>query len=136
MPLEDGWLVFATLGEMNLKNILDECQKGSWVPILVFRDEEKTLVPVLDTQEKAIRFAQRNLAKNQLFGTVILTEEDSKKIRQEFSSKGLIFEFLDHPRRMRGRADVEIYEFFGSPDIYGVGKGMSMSSISYSIEGG
>lgn len=132
--IEDGWLVFATLGEMSLKNVVDECQKDSWVPILVFREGDKTVIPVLDTQEKAIRFAQRNLAKNQLFGTVILTEDDSNKIRQEFSSKGFVFESLDHPKRMRGRADVEIYEFFGNPDIYGVGKGMSMSAISYSIK--
>jgi len=132
--LKEGWLVFATLGEMNLNNIIDECQKGAWVPILVFRDGENTVLPVLDMQDKAIRLAQRNLPKGQLFGTIILTAADAEKIAREFGDKGISIEFMDHPRKMRGRPDVEIYEFLGSPDVYGIGKDMSTAVISYDMK--
>lgn len=133
--LEEGWLVFATLGEMSLKNVIEECQKGAWAPVLVFRSNEKTTIPVLGTQESAIRFAQRNLPKGQLFGTVILTANDAEKIGEEFSRKGFCIEFLDHPKRMRGRPDVEIYEFAVRPDIYGIRKNMATSAISYDMKG-
>lgn len=132
--LEDGWLIFSTLGEINLHGVVEECQRGAWAPILVFRDGDETIVPVLGTQEDAVRFAKRNLPKGQIFGTVILTPEDVKKIGDEFSSKGLRIEFFDHPKKMRSRADVEIYEFVGRPDVYGFGKDMVTTAISYDMK--
>lgn len=133
MNIVDGWLIFASLGEMNTKNVVEECQKEGWVPVLVFRDGEETIVPILDTQEKAIRFAQRNLPKNQLFGTVILTDADASKIKEEFASKKLKIEFLNHPRKMRGSPNVEIYEFFEKPDVYGIKEDMTTKAISFDI---
>lgn len=128
--LESGWLLFATLGEMNTSDIVKECQPGSWAPVLVFRNEQITYVPVLNTQEHAIRFAQRNLPKGQIFGMLILTPEDVIKIEKEFAAKGFTFVFLDHPKKLVGKADVEIYEFAGKPDVYGLKKDMSSIALA------
>lgn len=130
--LKNGWLVIATLGEMNLSDIVNECQPGAWAPVLTFNDGQKTVVPVLDTQQKAVRFAQRNLPKEQLFGSLILTDENVVKLEKDFNEKGLVFLFLDHPKKMAGKPNVEIYEFVDKPDVYGLKKDMSSVAISYS----
>ena len=130
--LKNGWLVIATLGEMNLSDIVNECQPGAWAPVLTFNAGQKTVVPVLDTQQKAVRFAQRNLPKEQLFGFLILTDENVVKLEKDFNEKGLVFLFLDHPKKMTGKPNVEIYEFVDKPDVYGLKKDMSSVAISYS----
>lgn len=123
--LENGWIVFATLGEMNTSDVVNECRSGSWAPVLIFRDGQTTHVPVLNTQAHAVRFAQRNLPKDQLFGMLVLTAEDVVKLEKEFNEKGFTFVFLDHPKKMTGKPDVEIYEFAGKPDVHGLKKDMS-----------
>lgn len=132
--LETGWLVFATLGEMKITDVIHECQPGSWAPVLVFRDGDKTVVPILPTQDHAIRFAQRNLPKGQVFGTLVLTPEDVEKISKEFTAKGFTFVELSHPKKMASKADVEVYEFCGAPDVYGLKSDRSSVALAYSME--
>lgn len=108
---------------MNLKDILAECQSQGWVPVLLLRTNEKTLIPCFNSQEKAIKFAKRNLPKDQIFGTTCFTEEDIQKIEKEWiAGKGWALEKLDHPRLMKnlGEFDVEVFEFFEKPEVYGV----------------
>jgi hypothetical protein len=131
--LETGWLVFATLGEMKITDVIRECQPGSWAPVLVFRDGDKTVVPILATQDHAIRFAQRNLPKGQVFGTVVLTSEDVEKISKEFTAKGFTFVELSHPKKMASKADVEVYEFVSAPDVYGIKSDSSSVALSYDM---
>lgn len=130
--LESGWVLFTTLGEMSTRDIVNECHVDSWAPVLVVRDGDKTCVPVLNTHQHAIRFAQRNLPKNQLFGTLLLTAEDAIKLEKEFTAKGFTFVFLDHPKKMAGTPDVEIYEFAGKPDVLGVKKDMTSVALAKS----
>ena len=115
-----GWLVFATLGEMGVGDVVGECGGGGWSPVLVFRDGDVTVVPVLASRDLCVRFAKRNLPRGQVFGMLVLTDEDVVRLVEGFVGRGFVFEFLDHPRRLRGRADVEVYEFAGSPDVFGV----------------
>lgn len=131
--LENGWIVFATLGEMKITDVINECQPGSWAPVLVFRNGNETVVPILPTQQHAIRFAQRNLPKGQVFGTLILTAEDIAKISKEFAEKGFTFVELSHPKKMASKADVEIYEFVSAPDVYGLKSDMSSVALSYDV---
>lgn len=131
--LENGWIVFATLGEMKITDVINECQPGSWAPVLVFRNGNETVVPILPTQQHAIRFAQRNLPKGQVFGTLILTAEDIAKISKEFAEKGFTFVELNHPKKMASKADVEIYEFVSAPDVYGLKSDMSSVALSYDV---
>jgi len=121
--MNDFWFVFSTLGEMNLQDILAECQTQGWVPVVIVQTKDKVLIPCFDSQEKAIKFAKRNLPKNQIFGTTCFTENDIKKIKDEWvMKKGWFLEILDHPRLMKdlGKFDVEVFEFFEKPDVYGV----------------
>lgn len=120
---DNYWFVFATLGEMNVKDVLQECQKQGWVPILVLRTEKETIVPFFDFQEVAIKFAKRNLPKNQIFGTTILTDNDMVKLNSEWiEEKKFKLEKFGHPRLIKnlGVFDVEVFEFKNKPDVYGV----------------
>ena len=130
--LESGWVLFTTLGEMSTRDIVNECFADSWAPVLVIRDNGKTCVPVLKTHPHAIRFGQRNLPKDQLFGTLILTTEDAVKLEKEFTAKGFTFVLLDHPKKMSGTPDVEIYEFAGKPAVLGIKKDMTSVSLAES----
>lgn len=122
--MEDNfWFVFATLGEMNVRDIFQECQKQGWVPILILRKEKEVIVPYFNLQDIAIKFAKRNLFKNQVFGTTILTDKDVEKLKKEWiDEKGFRLEKFDHPRLLKnlGTFDVEVFEFFNKPDVYGV----------------
>ena len=114
----DCWFVFATLGEMTIQDVVSECQEQSWVPIVVVRMKEQTVVPCFSSQENAIKFAKRNLPKNQVFGTTLLTEEDLKKLNSEWiEKKRWHLDLMDHPRLMKdlGKLDIEVYEFFNKP---------------------
>lgn len=121
--MEDVWFVFCTMGELNLKDILAECQSQGWVPVLIVRTKENVLIPCFPNQELAIKFAKRNLPKTQLWGTTLLTAEDMIVIKKDWVEKrGWKIEHLDHPRLMKnlGSLDVEVYEFQDKPDVYGV----------------
>lgn len=122
MMLNDIWFVFSTMGEMNLKDILNECQNQSWVPLLIVRTNEEVLIPYFYSQENAIKFAKRNLPKNQIFGTTILTENDIEILKENWvNKKGWKLQGLNHPRLMKdlGKFDVEVFEFSEKPDVYG-----------------
>lgn len=118
----DRWFVFATLGEMTIREVVSECQSQSWVPIVIVKMTDKTIVPCFSTQENAIKFAKRNLLKEQVFGTTLLTDEDLKKLNSEWiEGKGWQLDFMSHPRLMKdlGQIDIEVYEFNEKPDVYG-----------------
>lgn len=118
----DCWFVFATLGEMNLKEILVECQDQGWAPILIFRKDGKTFVPCFESQENAIKFARRNMPKDQLFGTTLLTDEDLGKLKIEWvEGKNWVLDRMSHPRLVKdvAKLDVEVFEYQSKPDVYG-----------------
>jgi len=136
--MNDSWFVFATLGEMKLNDILSECQKQGWVPILVARQNDNVIVPCFPTQKIALEFAKRNLPKNQLFGTTILTEDDISKLQTDWIEiKGWKVEMLNHANLMKNnyKIDVEVFEFHDNPDVYGVwGKSCETKAICFDLK--
>jgi hypothetical protein len=122
--MEELWFIFCTLGEMNMKEILAECQKQGWAPLMIVKQNNgSVMIPCFQCQETAIKFARRNLPKNQLFGSAKFPSEDIAKLRKNWvEDRGWILEIMNHPRLVRdlGEITVEVHEYVERPDIYGV----------------
>jgi hypothetical protein len=111
-----------SFGEMVLKEILEECQKEGWVPLLVIRTKDRTSIPSFKVQDEAVKFAKRNIAKGELWGTTQLTLPDVEKIQKEWiDGKKWHFEQMEFPKFIgnNGTIDVECYSFIEKPDVYG-----------------
>lgn len=131
--MQELWFIFCTLGEMNMKDILAECQREGWAPILHVKfNDGKVIIPCFQTQPVAIKFAKRNLPKNHLFGCAKFLEDDLEKVRKNWvEDRGWSLELMNHPRLIRdlGTIDVEVHEYAQKPDIYGVWGRQTMQNI-------
>lgn len=119
-----SYFVYATLGEMTVKDLLAECHEQGWAPVLVARPKtpgQPTLIPCFQIREHAAKFVERNLCKKQLFGTLTLDEKHLAKLNTEWiEQRGWKIEYLDHPRLLKGThdLDVEVFELDVKPDVY------------------
>lgn len=118
-----NYFIFTTFGEMTVQDLINECHQQSWAPLLVARPREPglpTLVPCFPTRAIAAKFVERNMAKNQLHGSVTLDVENLAKLHSEWvAGRGWKIEYLDHPRRITSthQLDVEVFELSTQPDI-------------------
>lgn len=117
------FFMFATFGEMTVKNIVDECHVQRWLPVLVARPKEpqgQTLIPCFNTRDHAMQFGFRNLSKKHLFGTLNLATPERAKLEAEWVAKrGWKIELFTHPRLIKNQYDfdVEIIETDAAPNI-------------------
>lgn len=122
--MQDLWFVFSTFGDMNIKEVVNECQNQSWVPLLILNSHDgSVIVPCFNTQPLAIQFAKRNLPKHHIFGTAKLPHEDVVKLKADWiEGRGWKLENLTHPRKMTnlGSFGVEVHQYIHKPDVYGV----------------
>lgn len=121
--MTDVHFIFATFGELTVKNMIDECHAQSWVPVLIARPKdpkEQTLVPCFKTREHAMQFGARNISTQHLFGTLHLTQTDQARIKTDWVEKRKWrIELFDHPRLIKKwyQFDVEVLETETAPDI-------------------
>lgn len=110
--------IICTDGQMNIGEIEKECVKGKWIPLLVLKEENKTILPVFNLQDVARKFVQRNLPKSWNHGCVLLSDSDIEVILK----KGWIIEGFNFPRRLCDHPSMsmtfEIHEFAEQPDFY------------------
>lgn len=122
--MQNHYLLFTTVGELNFRDVVNECQAQGWVPILILRPIQAggdVLIPGFPTREIAMRFAQRHLPKNHLHGVTILPEPETAIVQREWIDKrGWKFEPMPYARRMNQThtIDVEVLELTQKPDIY------------------
>lgn len=113
--------ILFTDGVLKLHEIADECKKGKWVPVCVYR--EKSVVDGIPTvigfndQETAKKFAKRNLPKEWLRGGVELTKQDMQWIKD----KGWNIEVFTFPKLMTSHPlyeiSFEVIELSDEPDL-------------------
>lgn len=133
-----SYFVFATLGEMTVKDIIGECHAQGWVPVLVARAKEPaapTLVPSFATKEQALKFGQRNLGKTHVFGVLTLTAEERARLEADWvAQRGWKIEYLDHPRLLKNthQLDVEVFELLEKPDVFALRdwRGTNMKTLA------
>jgi len=106
---------FTTLGDMDLREVFNECRHGKFAPLLVYEYEGARILPVFMSARVCKDFCRRNLPKKWPSGAVFFTQEDFEILaKQELQVK----EF-DWPRKIKGLVtwDVHVHEFVKTPDI-------------------
>lgn len=106
---------FCTEGQMNLSDVIKECGGDRWIPLLVIKAENKTVLPTFIDSEVCRKFCKRNLPKNWVYGCVNLTHEDIESL----AKKDLDVLELAYPRLLKDAFEfgVEIHEFVGDVEV-------------------
>lgn len=94
---------------MKLQDMRNECLTGKWVPLVVFRQDGKTILPVFESMAIAQRFARRNFPKKWLTGAVNLDTRDSELL----AGKNIQITIFQFPRKLGDgvELDIEIHEY-------------------------
>jgi hypothetical protein len=109
----------STDGQLGIKELENECCKGSWIPLCVLKHREtgEIYLPIFNLQDICRRFAVRNLPKEWSKGAVLLSQEDYLAL----DKKGWKFLLFDFPRLVNEDANYEltfeIHEFCEQPDF-------------------
>jgi hypothetical protein len=73
--------ILCTEGQMDQTEVHKECKAGKWAPIFVWREGDKTIVPLFHDAKNSKSFIRRNLPADWPKGGVVLTEDDVKNMR-------------------------------------------------------
>jgi len=103
------YAIVCTEGHMGIKDIRKECLPRKWVPLVIFRQNGKTILPVFESAIVARRFAERNLPTKWLTGSVNLDLRDEELL----DGKGIQRVVLRFPQKLRDvvEFDVEVHEY-------------------------
>jgi len=103
------YAIVCTQGHMKLKDINDECLPQKWAPLVVFRQDGKTILSLFDSPLIAKRFAERNFPKTWLTGMVNLNPRDFEILNE----KGILCTTFQFPRKLKptDELDIIIHEF-------------------------
>lgn len=115
---DDVWIVFSTQGEMTYEEVVKECGKAGWAPVLSWKEGDKVIIPCFTSQEMAVKFCKRNIAKGILWGSISPIIEDLRWMQEQ----GWELRLFTYPNRVADRVelDVVILTFHTTPDIFGV----------------
>lgn len=99
-----------TQGHMKFEEIQKECVPGKWAPLVVYRQDDKTILPLFESPKLARRFAERNLPKEWLTGIVNLNPPDGAIL----DKKGILQKlFTVFPNKLTDivEFDIVVHEF-------------------------
>ena len=106
-------------GQLNINDVTRECITQKWVPLLVYKDNDdgSIFLPVFSLIDTAKDFIKRNLPKNWIKASVILSNEDICAAKD----RGWNIEHFSFPRKINGSQKItlgfEIHEFVEQPDF-------------------
>ena len=96
---------------MSFRDILKECKEQNWIPILVMRSGDETIVPLFNFASIAHKFAKRNLPKKWFssgrLGSMQVTPDDEELMK----AKGWTLLPMTFPRKMDYEFDIEVWEY-------------------------
>jgi hypothetical protein len=111
--------IICTDGQLDIKQIENECVKESWIPLLTARniEENKIYIPIFNLAGIAYQFCKRNLPQSWYRGCVLLSDDDIAAIIKN----GWEFMPLNHPRKLNEHPNFElgfeIHDFKTKPDF-------------------
>ena len=109
--------VICTDGQMKIDEIEKECVTGKWIPLLIYKTNNKKILPVFNLEDVARSFVKRNLPKNWAHGCVFLADSDIEKILKNDWE----IQPFDFPRKLNENPEIqfdfEIHEFQEEPDF-------------------
>lgn len=92
-------------GNLSLQDFKLECQKEGWIPILVLREQNKSItVPLFTDFDIAHNFMRRNIDKTVISGLINLIDQDINKIKE----KGWEIKFMNWPSKFTNSPTYEI----------------------------
>jgi len=93
---------------MSYHDMLKECQSENWLPVLVMRINDKTILPMFENERFAARFIKRNLPKKWTTGVIAITPQDAERMNEK-GWEAIKFTF---PRKVKNivKFDVEVIE--------------------------
>lgn len=106
------YALVCTEGHMNVRDIRQECRPEKWVPLVVYRKEDKTFLPLFESPRIARRFAERNFPKKWLTGIVNLNPLDFESIAE----KGIVCITLEWQKKMKNTVEFDIVVHEYDPD--------------------
>ena len=98
---------------MTSREVLQECCKEGWIPLIVWDNEDGvTIIPSFSSEQLCVNWLKRNLPKEWVKGAVTLSQDDLIKMRDELGWMTMEFEW---PRKMKELVELrtEVYEFAG-----------------------
>lgn len=106
----DVYALCCTAGDMTRQEILRECERERWLPVVVMRCEGETFVPCFPSRDVAWKFLQRNLPKQWQQGWSPL--KVTLPIVELFQEKGWQTPVYNFPRKLANLAefDIEVIE--------------------------
>jgi len=109
------YAIVCTQGNMKLQDIRNECLAQKWVPLLVFHQDDKTILPLFESATVARRFSERNLPKKWLTGAVNLDLRDGEIIGKK-DIQCVVYQF---PQKLKDfvEFDVEIHEYDSDKEL-------------------
>lgn len=81
--------------ELFLQEIKNECQKEKWIPAACLEQENNKTILFFNNIETTRDFIKRNFNKKDLVGVVLLSEEETIKIKNNYE-----FLELDWPKKI------------------------------------
>lgn len=111
--MNEFYVPLTTENQMSVEDIIRECHKEKWAPVVVIKYENRTVVPVFRNHDTAMKFIFRNFGKSvkPTSGTIGIDKVDF----DIFTNKGWEVEILDFPRKFTNLASLEI-ETIDMPD--------------------
>lgn len=110
-------VIFHSENEINLPEIQQECQKQNWIPVACTEIEKKSVIFFFNDIKIARDFLKRNFNKKILVGLVVLNNEDTKNIKENYR-----IEELNWPKKI-SNIKFEVIELKDNPSLM-VNKGI------------
>ena len=114
--MHDFHVPLTTQDQMSVLEVVKECHKENWSPVIVIQYENgRIVVPVFRSYQTAMQFIFRNFGKKHKMtsGTIGMNQEHLEL----FTSKGWEVEVMDFPKKFTDRKDASlIIEVFEIPE--------------------
>jgi len=109
------YALVCTQGEMTRQEILDECFREKWTPLVVYFQNGKTILPTFTRIQIARRFARKNFPEEWLTGAVNLNPQDIEIIED----KGIERVIFNYPNELKGAVefDIIVHEFHPDTEV-------------------
>lgn len=76
--MQETFVLFSSMGEMTVGEVVRECGQEGWIPTLCWYENDKVIVPYFTDKKVAFRFAKRNITGKTAWGMSSLTDIDIK----------------------------------------------------------
>jgi hypothetical protein len=105
------WLAVSSDGQMTKDQMLTELAQGKFCPVVYYKENGESIVPLFETGDMALRFARRNVQpKGASVGCVALDAD----FETQLSAEGFKFRILNWPNK----CETMVHVVYFDEDVY------------------